>query len=481
MKTRILPALLALAAVAFVSLPLRAVDCGIEPPPGDCTLKQIYSALYDKAFPGATTADVARAVVNANVATTTPDTFAGVVHSTYQDFLNLFSFAVNQVDQSKDGQALVVRFNPLRDGTNLLGLSITAAKPVISDLVANAIPEADRAATLGKLQVRQGDLDDITYAVAYSVESTTCSWEQPTKRCWGRRPDTYRPMLARVLADSSDSNDVVLAPEDILRLADLVGLAGGTGSPLAGKLSAVKPENRAAVLEFLRTLAATSIQSTLNTKAMFAKSGIDKLASLIDNQPQLAATATYEDPGTYGGPTDLGLSLELQFGNDNLNALRKESGGSIESALAGLRTRAQNGLSTGKFVLTASYERRDPYTLDKLGLTPPVAGFTPIDVKRTSELHARLQWGRLLDGQIGARNPRFDLSAEGIETRDDQIRTKSRWVATATLTVPLGDQMSLPLSLNYANKPEFLTGQRQQFGAHLGVTYRLPWEKGTTP
>ena len=481
MKTRILPALLALAAVAFASLPLRAVDCGIEPPPGDCTLKQIYSALYDKAFPGATTADVAKAVVNANVATTTPDTFAGVVHSTYQDFLNLFSFAVNQVDQSKDGQALVVRFNPLRDGTNLLGLSITAAKPVISDLVANAIPEADRAAVLGKLQVRQGDLDDITYAVAYSVESTTCSWEQPTKRCWGRRPDTYRPMLARVLADSSDSNDVVLAPEDILRLADLVGLAGGTGSPLAGKLSAVKPENRAAVLEFLRNLGRD--QHPIDPQ----------YESDVRQERHRQAGEPHRQPAAARGDRHLRGSRHLR-GADRPRSLariavrQRQPERPQERERRVDRERARRAPDAGP---ERSFDRqvrpdrelRAARPLHSRQARPHAPRRRLHSDRREADLRAsaRLQWGRLLDGQIGARNPRFDLSAEGIETRDDQIRTKSRWVATATLTVPLGDQMSLPLSLNYANKPEFLTGQRQQFGAHLGVTYRLPWEKGTTP
>jgi hypothetical protein len=33
----------------------------------------------------------------------------------------------------------------------------------------------------------------------------------------------------------------------------------------------------------------------------------------------------------------------------------------------------------------------------------------------------------------------------------------------------------VPVSLNYANRPEFLTDQRKRWGAHLGLTYRLPW------
>ncbi len=482
MRTRNLLSVLTACVIVGLagSLPVRAVDCGVDSPPASCTLSDIYNALWNRAFVSGSTDPISQAVVNSNVATATPDTFAGVIHSSYQDFLNLFSFAINKVDESKDGQALTIRFNPLRKGLNLLGLSVTVSKPAVSDVVTNAIPEAGRAAALTQLQGRLGDLDDITYAAAYSVETTTCSLTNPTQRCWGRGPGTYRDMLASVLLNNGGPTALTPAPEEILLLQALLGQTGSVGGLFEAKLPE-DPVKRAAILGMLKSRAETDVQSTLATKAWFAKSGIDKLASLIDNQPQLSVTATYRDPGTYGGPKETGLSLELQFGNDNINALRRQSGGSPDNVLEGLRTRAANGVGTDKFVLTASYKQRDPYTLGQLTLDTPVTGFTPIDLKRTSELHAKLQWGMLLDAKVGNRDPRFDLSAEFEQTLDDKIRTKNRLVATATLTVPLGDQMSLPLSLNYANKPEFLTSQRQQLSAHLGLTYRLPWEAKKTP
>jgi len=485
---------LVLLALGLGALPLAAVTapasadtgaCSPDAPADDCTLGQIYNAVYERAFPldVATTADVEDAVTNANVATTTPDTFASRVHSSYQDFLNLFSFAVNKVEESEDGQALIVRFNPLRDGRHFLGLSATVAKPEVSDLVADTIPEADRPSDVDKLQAGLGDFDDVTLAAAYSMASTSCSWTRPaSSRCWGRNPAAYRQMLSSVLVDVSDLAPAGpdIAPDDPL-INRLIELAPATDL-FRQKISAVNAQSRAEVVGILRQLAARGIQGTRTRKAFFSKTGIDKLASLVDNQPQLSVTGSYRDPGRYGGPDETGVSLELQYGLVNLNELRRQCGSATDCVVRALAAYAKDGLPTDKFVLTASYKERGDYTLSSLTVDgAPIDGFTPVNAKKSSELKARLQWGRLLDARVAGRNARFDLSADGITTRSDGIRTEDRWVASATLTVPLGDNMSIPLSLNYANRPEFLTGQTKQLGVHLGLTYRLPFEKLLAP
>ncbi|HEY4594205.1 MAG TPA: hypothetical protein VIJ61_17425 [Thermoanaerobaculia bacterium] len=491
MKTRL--ALSIFLALGPGVLPLFAADstapantavCSPDAPADDCTLGQIYNAVYEKSFPPdvVTDQDVESAVVNTNIATTTPDNFANRIHSSYQDFLNLFSFAINKVEESKDGQALIVRFNPLREGRQFLDLSVTVAKPAVSDLVSDAIPEAERAATVAKAQTGLGDFDDVTYAVAYSLAATTCSWAQPaSSRCWGRNPAIYRQMLASVLVSANDLAPAAdIAPDDPLinRLIELVH----ANDLFKQKISSINAQDRAEVVSILRQLAAKGIQGTRTRKAFFTKAGLDKLASLIDNQPQLAATGSYRDPGPFGGPDETGVSLELQYGLMNLNKLRRQCGAATDCVVRTLTGYATNGLPTDKFVLTASYKQLGEYTLDQLVIdSAPVPGFTPIHTKKSTELKARLQWGRLLSTQVAGRNARFDLSADGIQTRDDAVRTKNRWVASATLTLPLGDSISIPISLNYANRPEFLTGQTKQLGVHLGLTYRLPFENFLSP
>ncbi len=128
-------------------------------------------------------------------------------------------------------------------------------------------------------------------------------------------------------------------------------------------------------------------------------------------------------------------------------------------------------------MLTANYKEREEFRLSDLRLDEAVAEFTPISKGDSDELQAKLQWGRRLNTSVGVKNTRFDVSFEGIRTRGDVARTENRWVGTATLTVPFGDQMSIPVSLNYANKPEFLGDQQERLGMHFGLSWRLPFDQ----
>ena len=70
-----------------------------------------------------------KAVTATNAATTAPDGFATRIHSSFQDYLNLLAFAINKVDESKDGQSLIIRLNALRSGPSLLAGTLTLSKP----------------------------------------------------------------------------------------------------------------------------------------------------------------------------------------------------------------------------------------------------------------------------------------------------------------------------------------------------------------
>ncbi|MGH7489633.1 MAG: hypothetical protein ACREMY_29135, partial [bacterium] len=101
-----------------------------------------------KAQEAAATAAAETDLSKTNKATTAPDPFASRLHNSYQDFLTPFSFAINKVEESKDGQAVIVRFNPIRNENGLNGgITGTAAKPSILDKVSAAIPEGVRGDT----------------------------------------------------------------------------------------------------------------------------------------------------------------------------------------------------------------------------------------------------------------------------------------------------------------------------------------------
>ena len=485
---RLVPVLLLTAVLAFVDTPVPAqTACADLVNFTGCTLGQVYESFYALEVSDSTGAesDAISALVNTNVATTAPDPFAGRIHSSYQDFLNLLSFGINKIEESEDGQSLIVRFNPLRQGTNLLGLSLTIAKPGVPSLVSEKIPEAQRAPTVEKIeQEKLGDLDDLTLAASYSAETKACTWEKIAQsRCWGRAYSTYRQMLASVFASivgpvSSSSQ----RQSDLRRDLALAAPAGFVGDAFSIPVDDFSGQVRIQQIDRLRELAALDAASKTASDLgpLATRDGWEGLASLIDNQPQWAATVSHRDPGRYGGPRETAISLEYQGGfRDNLNSLAHKCQTGLESCFAReMLSLAQGQVPTGKLVLTASYKRRDAYSLADLELESPVEGFEAIDLDRSSELKVKAQFGWRVNPRLAGESSRIDFSLDGIRTEDDKVRTQDRWVATTTLTIPMGEQMSIPVSITYANKPEFLVDQQERLGMHVGLTYRLPWERG---
>lgn len=429
-------------------------------------------------------------VKDANVPTTAPDPFAGRIHANYQDFLNLLSFAVNKVEESEDGQALIVRFNPLRSGQQLLGATLTIAKPSLATDLVEEIPADERPAVTAELNKQLEDTDDLTWAVSYSVQSGQCGTEKLARSfCWGRAPRIYRQALSQVLVEvgREESDD----PTRQQLFVDIVNaIQGFSGDVFTLPFTRIPTDQQQTVLSNLREVAALDAEETARSTTFFRESGIGNVATLIDNQPQLALTGTYRDLGLLSGGDETAGSLELQLGRTNLNTVFKDCQGNascIAGRLRGFNDSAGSTLPTDKFVLTASYKRRDRFQVTDLELPSGLVVLDGLNVKKTTELKVRLQWGRQIQGNLhGLSGPqpagtspkkaRWDLALDGQRNTEGTIRTKNRWVASWTLSLPLNEQVQIPLTVTWANKPEFLTDQRKQYGVHFGLSYRLPWE-----
>ncbi|MEA2563551.1 MAG: hypothetical protein QOH06_5055 [Acidobacteriota bacterium] len=439
-------------------------------------------------------------VIDANVATTAPDPFAGRVHSSYQDFFNLLSFAVNQIEESDDGQALIVRFNPLREGKQLLGASLTVAKPGLATELVEAIPAEERPAASAELDKQLEDTDDLTWALSYSLQSEPCDAEKLGRSwCWGRSPKIYRQALSQVMIALTDRNALLSDDGSQELFTAIAGAApqGFKGDVFTLRLDQLSRDIQAQVLDSLSAAANRNARQTADLQKYFTATGIGQIATLIDNQPQFALTGTMRERGRLGGADEEALTLEVQVGRINVNSVFQDCEGNAACVAERLRGfQESNGatLATDKFVLSASYKRRDRYNLTstQLNLPADLVTFAGLDLPNNNELKVRLQWGRQIKGNLGGlsrlfdnspenaevtpKNARWDLSLNGIRNSSGSVLTENRWVATWTLTMPFGEQMSLPFTVTYANKPEFLGEQRRRYSAHLGITYRLPWE-----
>ena len=487
---RISKGFLALLLLAFLSPAASLAQCD-ESQLLQGTLRDAYNCFFDSSREET----VEDTVKDANVPTTAPDPFAGRIHASYQDFLNLLSFAVNKVEESEDGQALIVRFNPLRSGQHLLGGTLTIAKPSLSMDLVNDIPASARPAVTAELDKQLEDTDDLTWAVSYSLQSSECGSERIARSiCWGRTPRIYRQALSKVLIEvdrqSGESGDPIRQQ----LFTDIVRTLGLSGDLFSLSFTEVPAGQRQIVLDKLREAAARDADETTRRTAFFRESGIGNLATLVDNQPQFALTGTYRDLGLLSGGDETAASLELQFGRTNLNTVFKDCQGGascIAGKLRGFNESPEGAaLPTDKFVLTASYKRRDQFQVTDLELPAGLVEFDGLDVKKNSELKVRLQWGRQIQGNLrglsGQQTPgtspkkaRWDLALNGERNTEGTIRTKNRWVASWTLSLPFSEQVQFPLTVTWANKPEFLTDQRKRYGVHFGLSYRLPWEGNT--
>lgn len=476
-----------LAVLLSVQVTRAQAAGSISTPSAVETVESVHETAFRAALATALGNKAAEDIAKAPSATTAPDGFATRIHNSYQDYLNLLSFAINQVDQSTDGQSLIIRFNPFQSGRNRLGITGTFSKPTVYAPIANAIPESVRDSTVALIKDQQSDLEDATISLAYSLDTERCSLKGGG-RCYGRDPRTYRNLLSNLML-------ALAQPDTSLSVPGLSSIEAGTWS-IRKQLDGLRPgsceevmkcpiasfANAGLVRELASKLGALDGQGTALQQRFYKAQGFATLENLVDNQPQLSVVGSYHTAGKYGGPDEWSLGLDLQVGSYNINRLRRDSGGETSNGVRLLKsyTDANSGMS--KLVFSVSYKSIAAFRLTQLDLgTGPLTGFTPLDQKSTSELTAKLQWGTKLEQKVGGRQPRLDVSLDGIRALEGSVRTTNRWVATTTLTIPLGDTINVPVSIAWANKPEFLSQPNQRLGAHLGLTYRLPWEKTPSP
>jgi hypothetical protein len=447
----------------------------------DCTVaeaKAFYKGVAKQAVSSAAAPvqnHVATDVTNTNRATIAPATFAARIHNSYEDYLNLFSFAINKVEESQNGQAVTIRFNPLRQGSFLAGGSLTVAEPSVADVVKNLIPEAQRDAGVAALRKKMSDTDDLTWTASASFATDKCPVES-VSRCWGRSPRTYNDIISTILLPL-----IPHAPDDIADLElELVALFPSAPARIEGrKLSEiVKASDRSTALDLIRKEVGAEVASIPDTLALYRSHHLDLLPTLIDNQPQLSFSGSYHQAGTYGGPSDDGLSAEMHVGRQNINTMRANC--AKEADLAGCLQReldsyAANNLSTDKIVITATLKQTHSYLLTSLPVDPPIS-FEPLDLPHGNQFNLKGQIGRQLAAQPNTKATRVDASVEIVRNRQGQFLTQNRVVMIGTVSVPFMDSFTVPVSITYANKPEFLGDVNKHLGVHVGLTYRLPFQ-----
>jgi len=230
----------------------------------------------------------------------------------------------------------------------------------------------------------------------------------------------------------------------------------------------------------------------------------DRFAALIGNQPELQVRASFRDADKAVGPRDVALSVVYAAGSRNINRLlddyqaliaqRPDSSDDITAdERRALKKQAFENLTNTapesdlwRMTYAITYKKIDDYdenfedSPDDMVQKPAI----PLVVPGVEEWQLRLTYSQLAGPELFAADarPRIAFSLDGTWVQKDNdipkdLRRRDRVVGRITYTVPTTDNLTFPVSIVFANHPEFLSEDKDlqnQLSAHVGLSYKLP-------
>jgi hypothetical protein len=472
---------------ALAILLLMAAPALAQTPPG-CGRDEAYKICINRLLGGQTAAEAAaRAaeIANAAAAAVTaeriaakviPETVPGAAGS-IRDFLPLFFGTLGLGGVKDEAGALTLTFNPelLSLGpANPLSLQAEIKDPVPFDALLQAIPEVVRAGRKSAFEKELKDFDDVALDLAWSRESERL----------GRNYRDHRQLLSGVfLALTEQTLGTVPAKASKVLLDDFVKQPDGP-APAAfsvdmtpAQVDGLDPAYRARLDQHIAEAGQEVMARQKALVELAAQQRFFELDDLINNQPQVLASATYRRRADLVGPDDLAAKFSYEIGFANVNGLRRHCGGR-ESEVDGdclksyLDKFGSTLESSPRLAITAEYSQSDAYdfALPADALSPTPFAF---HLDRISKGVGKLVYGRYLRADAsGVQTTRIDVEASYEIASGDPARN-DRFLATATFTQKLAGDMSASLTAVYSNRPEFRGEVDKELSARFGLKYKL--------
>lgn len=410
--------------------------------------------------------------------------FGTSLRDSIEDFLPLFSFAVDSVSTSDDDRSLTVRFNPIRAGAmGSLAVSVTATQPETGELVLQQVSEQQQSALETLVEKELDDLSNLTWSAKWGYER---KGDMQARRLFGRSYENYRAMVEKRLLPAV-GRETQMTEADSQAL-DACAVASGVVDPMGATIGALRANLGA------RFDACLELWKKDERRVVEADKKLDALALvpfLIDNQPQLVVTLEIDERDVLVGRSGWSAKVAYEKGFENFNTLlrryhrnRKDLAQADDDALKLAFWEAIDGLddkaveAENKLTFSAVYRERDADSLDRVFGEGDDAIPVTLDLPRRDETCVKLEWHRNATWHpitIGGEKvyPRMHLSAEYVDVSDDPER-QDRLVGVFTYEIPLPSGMTLPISLSYASHSEFLEEPDKRLSAHFGLSYKLP-------
>ena len=499
MRARLLTLLLLMAPAAFAQN--GAPDCLDPAKVRNCTFRQLLvQVLHPKvtldqvtalrlavkhdiqvSVPAAPTVTraVQERVANENVATTPPQSSDARVHASRQNFNIPLSAAINTIDRDTDKQSIVVRFNTLNAGPFAAGITGTITQPSVYAAIGKKVtPEMHAEAVTKRLSNSLEETDNLSLSVHLAPETPECTANRLQRSaCYGLDPRAYDTPLNEIFAAllGVDAGPSAATNEVATKLSDVVR---GDANTDVGRVATDKLDE---FFELALLLKMSDAADSARENTLRASSQIPKLAKLIEQQPQWTLTLNANRRDRLVGPNSQSADLEYRRGRQNLNTVSAKCGTNPKCLIPTLKD-----LKSDTFVFGVGIKQTDSYRLDELpaGILKDddevTEGFSGLHADRIRAYLAKMQYGRdLASARINDKPLRLDIQVtwEQVTGATKESRPyDTRFVAGATLSVPLGEAITIPVTLSYANHEDFLEDQQKELGVHFGLTYRLPFK-----
>jgi len=448
--------------VSFFAITAQAQQCELTDTVLACWMRFNPAAGTDVTQPTPTENATQQVVAAAN---TGISSFISPSGSAVQDFLSLLSASLESSSLSTNGQALTFDYNPpiqILGMDHALKLQAVFVEPPLNDQLTAHF--SGNTAALEPFDKALTNTDDVAMSATF----------QPTSERWGRSIVPHRPMF-RLMLNSLVPN----RNQWLVALATAVAnVPNLTSNQTFDSLSS---DQQLSAMQAIET-AAKSQQSFLRAVGGFA----EKFALLLNNQPQLYATALYDVRKNVVGPNEWTAKFTYEIGANNLNAFRRRFGTVCnETSLASTATAAQCAHSLQTFAGSAAtaddrlaisleYHRTNQRWIKG---DPNLGGFE-FGYPRAHEFAFELTYGQTLRGTATSpNNGRIDLSFRYEDVRNPSDATKnvrSRAIGSITYTQKINDSFSFPVSLIYANHAANLGTVDKKLNTHFGLLYKLP-------
>lgn len=383
-----------------------------------------------------------------------------------RDFLPFFFGSLGLGDVKDENGALTLTFNPerLKMGShNPLSLQTVIRDPVVFDALIKAIPESIRADRKSALEEQLASFDDV---------EVNFSWSRESER-FGRNPKYHDKLMGDLFAKMTEK-----AAKEVGMTAthNLTNLFADPRLP-DDALSKTPKESDRQVQDLLDPAITAAAEEIVKRQKVFTDLLKDKrwyeLDDLVNNQPQILASATYRQRDDLIGPDEWTAKFSWEMGFANINGLKRycEDKGKSEpdsDCLEGFLKEV--GKTTefaprlkleGEYGETAQYFYGLPaddfsYRLDRIQKTV-------IKGSLGGYMHSNAQ---------GNQTTRVDLEGLFEDVTGDEKRN-NRFVATLTFSQKMTGDMSAAFSVVYANKPEYLGEVDEELGARVGLRYKI--------